>query len=239
MKILVLLRGWRRTPGGSLDVERIGLYERLALGTAFTLRDGHDGEITVHALAAGGEGDDEALAVAHALGVTETCRVWDPILKDIDALGVAQTLSAAAQKQGYDVILTGFRSPDHRQGFMGPAVADGLSVPHLTGVLELRWQGDALEAVRICDPGRTTHRLETPCLVTIAGGPDPGTAQPTENHQPTLLTLEDVELDETRLRPRVQLRGETMTQSRDTYVTAFVDDAATVMEHLRDVDAFL
>lgn len=239
MRILVLLRGWRRTPDGSLDVERIGHYERLALGTAFALREAYGDDFTVRALAAGSEADDEALAVAHALGAEKTFRVWDPLLKDIDALGVAQALSEAAQHEGFDLLLAGFRSPDHQQGFMGPAVADCLSIPHLTGALELRWKDDGLEAVQGCASDKYTHRLETPCLVTVAQGPDPGTAKPTEGHQPKLLTLEDVGLDEMRLRPRVRLQGELVARSRDPYVTAFVDDAATVMEHLRDVDAFL
>jgi len=239
MKILVLLRGWRRTPNGPLDMERIGHYERLALGAALALKESRDDDVSVGALAAGSETEDEALAVAHALGVENTYRVWDPILREIDAFGVAQALSAAAQHIGYDLLLAGFRSPDHRQGFMGPAVADGLSITQLPGALELRWAGDALEAVRGYDACKYTHRLETPCLVTIAGGPDPGTAKPTENHQPKLLTLDDVGLEETRLRPRVQLQGEIIATHTEPYVTAFVDDASSVIEHLRNVDAFL
>jgi electron transfer flavoprotein alpha/beta subunit len=239
MKILVLLRGWRRTPDGSLDVEHIGHYERLALGTAFALKEAHAGDVTVEALAAGNEADDEALAVVHALGTEKTYRVWDPILNDIDAFGVAQTLSQAAQHAGFDLILTGFRSPDHRQGFMGPAVADCLSIPHLTGGQELRWTDDELVAIQGCAPNQYTHRLKTPCLVAVAGGPNPGTTKPTENHQPKLLTLDDVGLDETRLRSRVQLKGEIVATNQEPYVTAFVDDAATVVEHLRSVDAFL
>jgi len=238
MRILVLLRGWRRTPDGSLDVERIGHYERLALGTAFALRETHD-DSTVHVLAAGSEADDEALAVAHALGAEKTFRVWDPILQDIDALGVAQALAEAAKHEGFDLLLAGFRSPDHQMGFMGPGVADCLSIPHLTGAIDLRWEDDGLMAVQGCEPDKYSHRLETPCLVTIAGGPDPGTAKPTESHQPKLLTLGDIGLEETRLRPRIRLQGKIVARSRDPYVTAFVDDAATVLEHLRDVDAFL
>ncbi len=237
MKILVLLRGWRRTPDGALDVERIGHFERLALGAALGLRDERSDDVTVQTLAAGNEADDEALAVTHALGIEKTSRVWDPILQDIDALGVAQALAAAAQHEGFDLLLTGFHSPDHQLGFMGPAVAECLSIPHLTGALQLHWKDDGLEAVRSCDLGQFTHQLKTPCLVTVAGGPDPGTAKPTESHQPKLLTLDDIGLDETRLRPRVRLQGEMLSDSRDPYVTAFVDDAATVVEHLREVDA--
>jgi Electron transfer flavoprotein domain len=238
MKILVLLRGWRRTPDGALDVEHIGHYERLALGAALGLRDERGDEVTVQSLAAGSEADDKALAVTHALGIEETARVWDPILRDIDAFGVAQTLAATARHEGFDLLLTGFRSPDHHQGFMGPAVADCLAIPHLTGAIDLHWKDDGIEAVRSCDSGQYTHALQTPCLVTVAGGKDPGTAKPTENHQPTLLTLDDVGLDETRLRPRIQLQGEILPGTSDPYVTAFVDDAATVLEHLREVDVF-
>ncbi len=239
MRVLVLLRGWRRTPDGSLDVERLGHYERLALGAAFSLRKASDQKVTVLALAAGSETDDEALAVAHALGAEKTVRVWDPILKDIDALGVAQALAHAAKHVGFDLLIAGFRSPDHGLGFMGPAVAESLSIPHLTGVQELRWSDGDLVALRGCAPNEYAHTLQTPCLVTVSGGPDPGTTKPTENHQPTLLTLDDVELDETRLRPRVRLQGEVLAHNCEGYVTAFVDDAATVVEHLRDVDAFL
>ncbi len=237
MRVVVLLRGWRRTPGGSLDVERLGRYERLALKAATSLREAADQEVTVVALSAGNETDDEALAVARAQGADETVRIWDPILGDIDPLGIAQALAHAARLVRFDLVLAGFRSPDQRQGFMGPAVADLLQVPHLTAVQQVRWEAGAIEATRRCEVGDYVHRLTPPCLLTVAGGADPGAVEPLQRHQPRLLTLDDVGLEETHLRPRLLLKGTLVPTKPAGYVTAFVDDAATVVEHLMDVDA--
>jgi len=238
MKILVLLRGWRREPGGALDVEKLGPNERAALGTAFALREAR-ADTKVFALAAGGDRDDEALAVADALGADETYRVWDPILADIDDLGVAQALAHAAKHIGFDLVLAGFRSPDQNRGFMGPAVAECLEIPHLSAVDTLRWENEAVAVERTCICQTFTHKLPVPCLITLASGPDPGTAKPTEAHQPNLLTLGDISLEETMLRPRISLQGVISAHEKEGYVTAWVDDAATVVEHLREIDVLL
>lgn len=238
MKVLVLLRGWRREPGGALDVEKLGPNERAALGTAFALREAREGTQVI-ALAAGGDREDEALAVADALGADETYRISDPILDEVDDLGVARALVYAARHIGFDLVLAGFRSPDLARGFMGPAVAEGLEIPHLSAVNSVRLEHDTVAVVRTCICRTFTHTLPLPCLITVASGPDPGSAKPTEAHQPRLLTLEDVSLEETMLRPRISLKGVISAYEKEGYVTAWVDDAATIVEHLRDVDILL
>jgi electron transfer flavoprotein alpha subunit len=238
VKVLVLLRGWRREPGGALDVEKLGPHERAALGAAFALREARE-DTQVIALAAGGDQDDEALAVADALGADETYRIWDPILGDVDDLGVAQALAYAAKHIGFDVILAGFRSPDLARGFMGPAVAECLEIQHLSAVDTLRWERDTIAVERSCICRKFTHKLPVPCLITVASGPVAGATKPTEGYQPNLLTLEDVSLQEPMLRPRIRLKGVISAHEKEGYVTAWVDDAATVVEHLREVDILL
>ena len=242
MNVLVLLRAWQRSPDGALDLETLGQFERFALGTAFALRKASLPEkITVSALAAGSAREDRALGVAHALGVDKTYRVWDPILKDIDALGVGQALAAGAKHATYDLILAGARSQDYNQGYMGLAVAEFLGIPHLAAVSALRWDEDSgmLVGQRTSVNQRYTHRIPLPSVVTIAEGPDPGTSPPSEGHQPTLLTLEDVGMEETVLRPRMRLTGHIEPRQKEHYVTAFVDDAASIVEHLRDIDVLI
>ena len=238
MNLVVLLRGWRRDPDTHLETEVLGRHERWALTLACRLRNQFPGS-SVTALTAGDEAEDRTLRVAVALGADRARRLWDPILPDLDALGVARALGAAVGHLGFDVVLAGSQSPDDGLGFLGPAVAEALDISHLTDVVDLSWNEaqDGLKAERHCAGRRYTHDLSAPHLVTVFALDEPDALpEPDPGIQPDLLTLADVSIDAEVLRPRIHLAGEPRADVESPYETAWVEDAEAVIEHLRDLD---
>lgn len=241
MNILLLVRGHRLSPQGELHAEPLGPHERYAFHLARGLSATFPGT-TVTALTAGTTDEDPALLEAMALGADRAYRLWDPLLGEVDALGVAQALASAVQHLGFDLVLTGARSADECLGFLGPAVAETLSIPHLTEAVELRWTEDQanLVAVRWSASRRYQHTLSMPCLVTIHCPPEGVASQapraPAPSGPPSVLSLEDVGHTEALLRPRCRLVGQARPHSPPPYVTGWSEDAATIIEHLGDVD---
>lgn len=114
----------------------LGRCERAALDAAVALARGLGGTLTALSM-----GTDEhqgpVLAAARAAGCDAAVRVHAPDCDDLDYLGVATILGAAARTIGCDALLCGDTSENERTGAVGPAVAEILGVPHLTGVLAI------------------------------------------------------------------------------------------------------
>lgn len=114
----------------------LGRCERAALDAAVALARGLGGTLT--ALSMGTEEHQgPVLAAARAAGCDAAVRVHAPDCDDLDYLGVATILGAAARTLGCDALLCGDSSENERTGAVGPAVAEILGVPHLTGVLAI------------------------------------------------------------------------------------------------------
>jgi electron transfer flavoprotein beta subunit len=177
VNVVVLLRGWRQSPGAALEKDVLGPHERFALSLARRIRDVFPGA-RLTAIAAGDEREGEALRAALAAGADRAHRLWDPLLAELDAFGVARALAAAARHVGFDLLVAGARSPDDGLGFVGPAVADLLDIPHLSDIVTLRWNDgqDALVAERRSAGRRYTHTVGLPCLLTACAAPSTGEA---------------------------------------------------------------
>jgi electron transfer flavoprotein beta subunit len=159
--IVVLLRRLRAHPDGSPAEDVIGVCDAAALAAA--VATGHD----VAVVAAGPEREDEALRFALAHGAGRAARVWGDGLAGVDYHGVARVLAAAAKKLGAELILTGDVSEDEGQGAVGPAVAEVLGVPHLTGVVELALAPAAVLATRRERGIVRTLKLPLPAVVAV------------------------------------------------------------------------
>lgn len=241
MNIVVLLRSRRPPPAtNGPHPGRLACHEAHALSEGLRLRSGFPGA-TLTALCVGDALEEAVLRNALALGADRAVRLWDPLLGQVDALGVARALAAATELLGFDLVLSGARSPDESLGFMGPALGEALGIPHLADVHELRWEEGqtAVVAMRCAATRRFRHLLQLPYLVTLQGSPGspaPEPKDPPEGLAPRLLSLADVGLDEALLRPRCRLQGELRPFTAPPYVTAWAEDATSVVEHLRELD---
>jgi electron transfer flavoprotein alpha/beta subunit len=157
----------------------LGTCEREALRAA--LSAGADLELPVVAVAATGLGDTEpALKIALRAGCARAVAVAvDPA--KLDYLDLARALASAVSAIGPRLILCGDQSESSRRAAVGPAVAENLDLPHLSGVLAV----DVVDGVVRCcanlDGERRwfTARLPTVLCLRSAGRPGPATRRAT------------------------------------------------------------
>lgn len=105
------------------------------LATGAVLRDALAGSLTAVALT-----DDQAPAppwsdAALAAGCDRVVCIDAPAHDDLDYLGTAMVLSAAARTLGCDLLLCDDQGPPPDRCAVGPAVAELLGITHLTGVV--------------------------------------------------------------------------------------------------------
>jgi electron transfer flavoprotein beta subunit len=179
MRLVVLLRRLRGTPEGHEGYRPagglIGRCDEAALRAALALR-GETRGATVTALAAGpADREDDVLRHAMTAGADAAVRVSDPGIAWVDYHGVARVLAATLQRVGHDLILAGDRSEDEAQGAVGPAVAEWLQIPHLTGAIDLKLaaeNGSAGVLATRRDPGHVrTLKVPLPALITVVSFP--------------------------------------------------------------------
>ncbi len=166
-----MVRRLRGTPDGAAAGEVLGECERAAMAAAVTLRSELPAHVT--AIAVGpARREDRVLAMALRSGCDAAVRVYDKNLHNLDYLGVAHILAAAANHLGFDLILCGDRSQDERQGAIGLAVAELLEVPHVSSlVTDLQTDENGLIATRRAGKRIHSLRVSLPSVVTVARFP--------------------------------------------------------------------
>ncbi len=117
------------------------------------------GEVT--ALVLGDPDGARGVAAAMAAGVARVVAIAEDGIVATDYLGAAQVVASAARKLGFDVIVAG---AGHR-GALGPAVAERLSLLHLTGVVEARIDDQAVIARRRAGGFVRTYRAPLPVVL--------------------------------------------------------------------------
>jgi electron transfer flavoprotein alpha/beta subunit len=110
-------------------------------------------------------GKEGPLKAARAAGAARAVALWDEELHATDFLGVAQVLAAAARHLGFDVLVAGEAS----RAAVGPALADRLGVPHLTGVIDARLDAERVVARRMAGQVRR-YRAAPPLVLSVVGG---------------------------------------------------------------------
>ena len=240
MNLVVLLRRLRGTPEGHEGYRPagglLGRCDQAALRAALALRD-EAGGATVTAVAAGpADREDEVLSHALAAGADCGVRVSDPGLAWVDYHGVARVLAAAVRRIGHDLILAGDRSEDEAQGAVGPAVAEWLQIPHLTGAIDLRLAGtNGSPGVLVTrrDPGHVrTLRVPLPALLTVVSFPRAASA-PAKTTAIESIALESLGIQSAELKHRDGCMGDALPV-RVTRNATVVKDADELVARLRE-----
>jgi electron transfer flavoprotein beta subunit len=168
--IAVLLRRLRSRPDHVNEAEVIGQCERAALTAALKLSAELDAEVTAMAVGTA-KREDRVLAMALRSGCNRGVRIYDRKVNELDYLGIASVLAAGLRHIGADLVLCGDRSEDELQGAIGPTVAEKLGVPHLSGLVDVRGDGDAVIA-RHRGAGRFhTFRCTWPMVLCVHSFP--------------------------------------------------------------------
>lgn len=145
-----------------------------ALEEALQLKEKHGGEVVV--LSAGPERVGATIREALAKGADRGIHILCDDLAARDPLGVARLLAAAIQPENADLILTGLQSEDLGLGQTGVIVAELLSLPHASLILQVEISGaegskTQIKAKRELEEGWFQFiELPTPTVLTIQSG---------------------------------------------------------------------
>jgi electron transfer flavoprotein alpha subunit len=113
--------------------------------------------------------EEGVLAAARAAGAIRAVALWAPELADTDYLGLAQVLAAVARHLGFDLIVAG----EGARGAVGPAVAERLALPHLSGVADAVLDEGQTIVRRRAGERIWRYRATPPALLCVSGPPLP------------------------------------------------------------------
>src|SRR5215211_5231082 len=141
---------WIREQDVSYEMNEPDAY---ALEEALRLREKHGGEVVV--CSAGPARVQQVIREALARGADRALHVEDNSLAAADAAMTAEALAAAMREETFDLVLTGLQSDDQGHAQMGVILAERLSVPHSTIIMEIdietggSGQGEGGSTVRV------------------------------------------------------------------------------------------
>ena len=165
---------WVRDQDVSYEMNEPDAY---ALEEALRLREKHGGEVVV--CSAGPARVQQVIREALARGADRALHVEDDALAAADAFTAAAALTAAMAEQKFDLILTGLQSDDQGHAQFGPVLAEKLSIPHSTIIMEVNVDpstsagqaGGSLRVKRELEGGWFQYvTMPLPALLTIQSG---------------------------------------------------------------------
>jgi len=159
---------WVRGQDVSYEMNEPDAY---ALEESLRLREKHGGEVVV--CSAGPARVQQVIREALARGADRALHVEDDSLAPADAFTAASALAAAMAEQKFDLILTGLQSDDQGHAQFGPVLAEKLSIPHSTIIMEVNADPAAmsLRVKRELEGGWFQYvTMPLPALLTIQSG---------------------------------------------------------------------
>ncbi|HJT56587.1 MAG TPA: electron transfer flavoprotein subunit beta/FixA family protein [Ktedonobacteraceae bacterium] len=165
---------------GQVDYERfvqiLNPADACAVEAAVRLKEQSGGSVI--AITLGPQDAEGALRAALAIGADRALRLWNPQASNWGPFTVSGALAACIQREApeVDLVLCGDSSSDWSSGIVGPAVAEKLDLPQITGVMQLhaaseRGQDTAkLQVTRKLERGyRELLEAHLPVLLTVTG----------------------------------------------------------------------
>jgi len=140
-----------------------------ALEEALQLKEKNGGEVVV--LSAGPERAGTTIREALAKGADRAIQVESDSLNQLDALAVAQLLSAAAKQESPDLVLTGLQSDDLGYGQTGVIMAELMGIPHASLILNVEKTDTGITVKRELEEGWfQSIDLPLPAVLMIQSG---------------------------------------------------------------------
>jgi electron transfer flavoprotein beta subunit len=143
--------------------------DTFALEEALRLKEKHGGEIVV--ISMGPERAKESIKDALAKGADRGIHILDVEFFQLDPFASARSITLAIQAERFDLILTGLQSNDYGFGQTGVLLAELLSLPHATIVMEIEIVDGRMKVKRELEAG-WFQRVEVPlpAVITIQSG---------------------------------------------------------------------
>jgi electron transfer flavoprotein beta subunit len=140
-----------------------------ALEEGLRLKEKQGGEVVICCL--GPARAQQAIKEALAKGADRALHLDDAAFEGLDAYAVGLALSRAIEKEQPDLVLTGLQSDDLGFAQTGVILAELLSLPHSTIIMEIQVNGGALKVKRELEGGWFQWiEMPLPALLTIQSG---------------------------------------------------------------------
>jgi electron transfer flavoprotein beta subunit len=136
---------------------KLNEFDEHAVEEALLLKERRGGTVTVVALDAGEV--DEVLFTCLAKGADRAVKVTGTFGDGLNTHDAARILAAVLKPMPHDLILTGVQAADDRDGQLGPLLAGGLGLPHVSVVSAVE-AGSAKVTVRQEYAGGVMAELE-------------------------------------------------------------------------------
>jgi electron transfer flavoprotein beta subunit len=136
-----------------------------AVNAAIDLKELAGGEIT--AVSLGPKGARDVLVSALATGADQAIHVVSDETAAADSLATARALAGAVRDEGFDVLFAGHRSDDSETTQVGMQIAAVLGIPHLSGVMTVAVEGEALQVQRDADGFPEDLTVSTPVMLIL------------------------------------------------------------------------
>ncbi|MGB3454672.1 MAG: electron transfer flavoprotein subunit beta/FixA family protein [Moheibacter sp.] len=150
--------------GKSLDKNGVQFvinpHDEYCLTRAVQLQETQGATVTV--ITVGDASVEPVIRKALAIGANDAIRVNSD---SGDGFFVATQIAKAAKDGGYDIILAGRESIDFNGGEVPGFVAGMLDYPFINGCINLKVEGNAVEAVRESDSGKQTITANFPVVI--------------------------------------------------------------------------
>lgn len=144
-------------------------FDRYAIEEALQLKEKHNGEVVLATI--GPARALDALRKGLAMGADRAYHVQGEELTQLNAYPIAKILSKIAEKENFDLILTGLQSEDQSYAMTGPMLAELLQIPYTTTVVNVEYNPPTLHVQRELEGGDIQElTLPTPALLTIQTG---------------------------------------------------------------------
>jgi electron transfer flavoprotein beta subunit len=147
-------------------------FDAFALEEALCFRDRVPGT-RICAMTMAPRDSEGVLRECLAAGADEVVRLWDDRMEGSDAYATASVLAAALGKRSFDLVLCGWRRSDLECGQVGPALAELLGIPQVTGTRGIL-PGEDPRRIHLAKrvPGYLTRvACPLPAVVTVEKGP--------------------------------------------------------------------
>ncbi len=141
-------------------------YDLHAIEAALQIREKVGGKVTT--ITMGPPQAEEVLREAISMGVDDAVLLTDRRFAGADTWATAYTLSRAASKIGFDLIICGKQAIDGDTAQVGPEMAEFLDIPHVSYVRKIENVSDAEIVIeRLMDDCYEKIALTLPALITV------------------------------------------------------------------------
>ncbi len=143
---------------------RMNEYDEYGVEQAVCLKGQTGGDVTV--LCIGGDQVKETMKKALAMGCDRGVHIADDNANTREPLQLAAIIAEFAKDKNFDVIFTGMQSQDRGSGQVGILVAEMMTVPAVSTVVDFTYKDGVVEVKRELEGG-VKAGVKVPCPVVI------------------------------------------------------------------------